>query len=200
MGSVPASAADHRVQYWSAAKPWPASCDCVSRADDVVPVSGMSHRLEGQHRAKERTPPEVSASGVQKVVRYERQDPVIAFGWSEDSPAVPGGPMLRAGWGTPQAGQTQFVHVAMKGRFGYPPRQGQAAESSVARAAPVTGKSETAGERCDPARADGICRWFGDVPQRTDVRGAITEDQVIRSNRAADPVSSINDREGRRRS
>lgn len=199
MGCVPAFAADRRAPSRSGAKPWPASCNRGLVAGAVVPVSGMSERPV-LHRAEERTCPGAFASGVRKVVRCERQDPVIAFGRSEDSPAVPGGSMLPTPRGMLEAGQKQFVHLAMRGQFSYPRQQGRAADSRRARAAAVTGNSEPAGERGNAARADRICRWFGDVLQRTEVRVPFTDDRSIRSNRATDPVSSIIDREGRRRS
>jgi hypothetical protein len=170
----------------------------------------MPVRLALQQLAADQTTPQGFASGMQGVVRYESQDPVIAYGRSDDSPANPGSSMLRTPPGIPLAGQTRFVHVAMKGRFGYARRQWRAlelsrvepsyVESRVARMAAGTRTPEPAGDRGDTAQADGIRRWFDDVPQRTELRVPFIDDRVIRSNRAADPVSSIIDREGRRRS
>ena len=134
------------------------------------------------------------------MVRYERQDPVIAFGRSEDSPAAANGPRPHVVSGKSQAGQKRFVHVAMESPFGYPRRGGNAAESEAAQVGAGTGITALAVAGATAVRADGICRWFGGVFQRTDARGPRADDRVIRSNRAADPVSSIIDREGRRRS
>jgi hypothetical protein len=58
----------------------------------------------------------------------------------------------------------------------------------------------TAGGRAIASGADGIDRWFVHGFQRTDALAPAADDRVIRSIRAPDPVSSIIDREGRRRS
>jgi len=135
-----------------------------------------------------------------EVVRYERQDPVIAFGRSEDSLVAANGLGPEAASGDDQAGQMRFVHVAVEGRVGYPPRRGNASESEAARSGAGAGITGLAAAQATAVRADGIYRWIGGVLQRTDARVPRTDDRVIRSNRAADPVSSIIDREGRRRS
>lgn len=173
------SLTERRTPVRPDSKPWPASCNPMHAA----PRSGWSARSGAQHRAGDCWHRGVSASGMPEVVRYERQDPVIAFGQSGA-----------------RAGHRCFVHVATYSWIGYPRPRGNAAESGTARTATGTRGSGPAAERTATARADGVCRWFGGVLQRTDVRGPRADDRVIRSNRAADPVSSIIDREGRRRS
>lgn len=187
---------------WCATRPrvpstrWPASCDSVS----VAPCSGRWIVPEVQRRTGDRGHPEDSSSGFREVVRYERQGPVIAFGRSEDSPVAANGLGPEAASGESQAGQMHFVHVAMESRDGYPLRRGNASESGAARAGAATGFTGLAVAQATAVRADGIYRWIGGVLQRMDAQGPRTDDRVIRSNRAADPVSSIIDREGRRRS